>query len=145
MTNNSTVASGLAVAASVLVLAGCTAVSPLAADLRAAVDASTGSLVIGTLDSVDGTDFLVVCPYETDESITARLGFEWADAPDYAQRDDRQTVAIIRDGGVVASAELERSVVDFCATGDWPVLDVDTELALDRTVDPARVFPPGAH
>jgi len=119
-----------------LTLAACTAAPSLESQLRAAVTAPTAeTLMLSSLDAADGESFLVVCPYESKESVDDRLGFSWKHAPDYSKVDDRQTVAVIDNGAVVAHAEFGRGEVDFCTTDEWAVLPTGTELTVSRTAE----------
>ena len=123
-------------------LAGCSVAPTFETAIVASVAAAEGGLfTLSSLDEVKGEAFLVVCPYESPESVDERLGFSWRDAPDYAQSDDRQTVAIIRDDEVVSSAELDRMDVDFCAAGSWTLLPVTSELAVEKSGDTIQVSP----
>jgi len=122
-----------------LLLAGCAGVPSLQAEVKTAlIDARDDSIVLDSLDSVNGTDFLVVCPYESESSIADRLGFTWDDAPDYSQVDDRQTIAIVNEGRVVNQAELSRADADFCSDGEWGLLPTSTELRVTRSGESAR-------
>ncbi len=126
----------------VLLLAGCAAPSggSLGADISAvATDSAGRSFALADVDDAPGDDFLVVCPYETTESVGERLGFEWPDAPDHSRSDDRQTVAFVADGAVVEAVELGRDTVDFCSTGEWALLPVDAELQASADGEPVRV------
>lgn len=129
-----------AVVASTLLLAGCSGAGSLASDLTATVDASAGgSFALADVAGVEGSGFLVVCPYESTDSIEERLGFAWDGAPDYSLADDRQTIAVIDAGEVSSSVELARAEVDFCSAGSWAVLPLDTRLAVSDSGDPVRV------
>ena len=125
-----------------LSLAGCSTASTFETAIVASVSAAEGGpFTLSSLDEVKGEAFLVVCPYESQESVDERLGFSWRDAPDYAQSDDRQTVAIIRGDDVVSSAELDRIDVDFCGAGSWTLLPVTSELAVEKSGDTIQVSP----
>lgn len=135
-------APAVAIMLSLALLAGCTGTGSLESEIRSAVDrAEGGELVLSSLDAVDGTEFTVVCPYESRSSVDERLGFAWSEAPDYAQADDRQTVAVVRDGTVVSSAELARDSIDFCSDEPWPLAPIDTPLAVTRSGDLLTVAP----
>jgi len=124
------------VAVALLALTGCASAPSLQSELRSMITASDGgSFTLAALDSVDGSDFLVVCPYESTSSVEARLGFSWADTPDYSQVDSRQTIAFIDDGEVVSHVELRRDEVDFCSAEQWEVLPVGTALDVARAGD----------
>jgi hypothetical protein len=130
------------IALAALTLAGCSAAPTLETALVTSVAAAEGgSFTLSSVDEVTGEAFLVVCPYESKESVEERLGFAWRDAPDYAQTDDRQTVATISGNEVLSSSELDRSEVDFCAAGSWSVLPVDSELTVEKSGDTVQVSP----
>jgi hypothetical protein len=121
-------------------LAGCSGAPAFEAELKSAVaESGDADFDLASLDAVKGTDFLVVCPYESTSSVERRLGFDWADAPDYSESDDRQAVVIVDGERVAAHAELARDEVDFCADNSWELLPVDTALAVARTSDAAVV------
>ena len=132
----------LPIAAGALVLAGCSASASFEAELTAAVAESKGSLVLSSLPAVDGSSFLVVCPYDSAASIAERLGFAWADAPDVSQDDGRQTVVIIEGDEVTSHVELSRGEIDFCAGEEWAALPTDTRLTVTRTEDAAVITAP---
>ena len=132
----------LPVSLCVLLLAGCSAGSGLASEVETAAEQADATLALSTVATDDVTEFLVVCPYESKESVTDRLGFDWNDAPDYALVDDRQTIAFITDGRVSARAELSRGKVDFCRTGQWTVLPVDASLGVTRSGEVTSVAAP---
>jgi len=124
-----------------LALAGCSASPSFESELRSAVSTSGDTIQLSSLDTADGTSFLVVCPYESTDSVSERLGFDWPEAPDYSQVDDRQTVAIIDGGSVVSHAELSRTDADFCSV-EWDVLSTDEPLTVDRSRDVVTITPP---
>ena len=109
-------------------LAGCSSSPSLGEQIEKGVGAAGESFSLADVASADATSFLVVCPYDSQQSVSDRLGFTWADAPDLSQDDSRQVVALLDDLSVVSSAELPRDTVDFCSSDSWEVLPVDTEL-----------------
>lgn len=130
------------IALAALTLVGCSAAPTLETALVTSVAAAEGGpFTLSSVDEVTGEAFLVVCPYESKESVEERLGFAWPDAPDYAQADDRQTVAVIRGDEVLSSAELDRNEVDFCAAGSWTVLPVASELTVEKSGGIVQVSP----
>ena len=131
------------IAASSFMLAGCAIAPSWESELNTALRESDGTIALSSLSAIEGSSFLVVCPYESVESISDRLGFTWAGAPDYSSRDDRQTVAIVGDQEVTSHAEIPRDEVDFCSDTDWRVLPVDTSLTVTRSADLIVVNPPG--
>ena len=131
-----------ALAVSLVAATGCSTAPALETGLRAAA-AEGENFALSSIDSADGDAFLVVCPYESKESVSDRLGFAWTSAPDYAQSDDRQTVAIIGDGAVTSQAELARTEVDFCGSEPWELLPLETELTVTRADGVASVSPAG--
>lgn len=119
-----------------LALTGCATSASLQQEVENAVSRSEGgSFQLSDLSTIDGSHFLVACPYESASSIEERLGFDWADAPDYSKTDDRQTIIIIDDGTVASYAELDRGTKDFCAAGQWSVLSIDSTLSVTRVSD----------
>ncbi|MET1015684.1 hypothetical protein [Orlajensenia leifsoniae] len=130
------------IAASSLLLAGCTTAPSWQSELNTALRESDGTVALSSLSEIEGSTFLVVCPYESVGSISDRLGFTWAGAPDYSNRDDRQTVAVVGDGEVTSHAEIPRDEVDFCSDTEWKVLPLDTSLTVTRSADAILVRPP---
>jgi len=143
MSRSMTIASSVLLVAGSLLLAGCSGASSLESELIAAVEVSDGSLVISALPSVSGSSFLIVCPYESADSVDDRLGFTWADAPDYSQSDDRQSLVIIDGGRVVTHLVLARDRVDFCSGEPWRPLLTDMELLVSPSSTPIAVTLPG--
>jgi len=111
-------------------LVGCSPSPSLREQIERGIGAAGESYSLADVASADATSFLVVCPYDSQQSVNDRLGFTWADAPDLSQDDDRQVIALIDDRSVVSSAELSRDTVDFCSSDSWDVLPVDTELSV---------------
>jgi len=122
-----------------LLLAGCSGTSGLSSSIERAIDQSDTTLELSSLVSGDVTGFLVVCPYESRDSVADRLGFDWPDGPDYAAVEDRQTIAFIEDDTITSQAELSRHEIDFCGSGKWEVLPVDTTLAVARSGGSTRI------
>ncbi|MFW2512670.1 hypothetical protein ACNI3K_02725 [Demequina sp. SO4-13] len=123
-----------------LLLAGCATTGLLESELKTAIRGSAGgSFALSEVEGVDGSSFLVICPYESTELIESRLNFAWSDAPDYSKADDRQTIAVISDGEVASATEISRDTIDFCSAGPWEVLFVETELAVSGSTDTAQV------
>jgi len=120
-----------AVGAAVLsvVLAGCSVDSGWQLE-QAIIEAGEGGFTLSAVDAIDADAYLVICPYESKDSVQQRLGVEWPAAPDYSDVDDKQTIAFVSDGEVASHVELSRDDVDFCVTGDWPELPVGAELEL---------------
>ena len=119
-----------------IALAGCATAVPFHAELEKTISQSEGgSFRLSDLADAEGTHFLVACPYESPSSIEARLGFAWADAPDYSAADDKQTVVITDGKTVVSRAELDRDSADFCVGDRWSLLPVDSVLRVTRTSD----------
>lgn len=111
-------------------LVGCSSSPSLGERIEKGVDAGDESFALAEVAPADATSFLVVCPYDSKQSVNDRLGFTWTDAPDLSQNDDRQVIALIEDRTVVSSAELSRDIVDFCSSDSWEVLPLDTELSV---------------
>ena len=123
-------------------LAGCSTASTFETAIVTSVAAAEGGpFTLSSVGEVKGEAFLVVCPYESQQSVNERLGFSWRDAPDYAQADDRQTVAIIRGDEVVSSAALDRSEVDFCTGDSWAVLPTTAQLTVEMSGSAIHVSP----
>jgi hypothetical protein len=123
-----------------LLLAGCAGSDPLGSELTtAAQESAGGTFELADLGAADGSSFLVVCPYESTDSVHERLGFTWPDAPDYAQDDGHQTIALLDDGRVRSSTELPRDAVDFCSVGGWEVLATSAVLEVSDAADPLTV------
>jgi hypothetical protein len=94
------------------------------------------------LDVGDRTDepwdaFLVVCPYQTETELQARLGAEVDGLPDLSRNDDQQAIVFLASGNIVAVDTSARTEVDLCSTGSWPVLPLEAStLALKpSTID----------
>ncbi|KQQ93960.1 hypothetical protein ASF62_07250 [Leifsonia sp. Leaf325] len=128
--------------ASSFMLAGCTIAPSWESELNTALRESDGTIALSSLSAIDGSSFLVVCPYESVGSISDRLGFRWAGAPDYSDRDDRQTIAIVGDEEITSHVEIARDEVDFCSDTEWKVLPLDTSLTVTRSADAILVRPP---
>ena len=122
-----------AVLLSVLLLAGCTPTSSTGAAVETAVaDAAGGTFALSDVAGITGSAFLVVCPYETEESVEARLGADWNDFRPSGD-EGSQTIAVL-DGGQVEPIELGRDSVDFCsAAAPWALLPLDTRLAVTES------------
>ncbi|KQX07997.1 MULTISPECIES: hypothetical protein [unclassified Leifsonia] len=133
----------VAIAASSFLLAGCAIAPSWESELTTALEGADDSIALSSVRGIDGSAFLVVCPYESVESITDRLGFTWPGAPDYSTRDDRQTIAIVGDEEVTSSAEIPRDKVDFCSATAWKALPLDTSLTVTRSADVVLVSPAG--
>lgn len=130
----------IAVLLPTFLLAGCAGSDPLASELTtAARESAGGTFALADLDAVTGSSFLVVCPYESTDSVHERLGFTWPDAPDYAQDDGHQTIALVDDGRVQSSTELPRDTIDFCSDGIWGVLPTSTVLEVSDSTDPLTI------
>jgi len=127
---------------SLLTLAGCAQASGLSSSIERAAGEADTTLVLSSLTSDDVTDFLVVCPYESADSVADRLGFAWPDGPDYEKNDDRQTIAFIDGDGIASHAELSRADVDFCGSGQWQATPVETPLTVSRTADGIQIGAP---
>ena len=124
---------------SLLTLSGCAQASGLSSSIEQAADEADTTLVLSSLASDDVTDFLVVCPYESPDSVADRLGFAWSGGPDYTDIEDKQTIAFIDGDGIASSAELSRTAVDFCGSGQWEATPIDTPLTVTRTADIVQV------
>lgn len=123
-----------------LLLAGCAGSDPLGSELTtAAQESAGGTFELAGLEAADGSSFLIICPYESTDSVHERLGFTWPDAPDYAQDDDHQTIALLDDGRVLSSTELPRDIVDFCSADSWQVLPTSTVLEVSASSDPLTI------
>ena len=107
-------------------LIGCSSPVDLQAQLENA--AADGSFALSQLDSVDGSSFLVICPYDSAASVDERLGFAWTDAPNLTEDDGSQVVVIVDRGEVISHEQLARDEIDFCSGDQWPVLPTTTEL-----------------
>ena len=127
---------------SLLTLAGCAQASGLSSSIERAADEADSTLLLSTLASDEVTDFLVVCPYESPASVADRLGFAWSGGPDYTDIEDKQTIAFIDGDGIASSAELSRTAVDFCGSGQWDATPIDTPLTVSRTADTVQVSEP---
>jgi hypothetical protein len=120
-----------AVALAVFALSWCSSAPNLKTELQAAVAGSSDApFRLSSLDAAKGSNFLVVCPYESTASVEERLGFEWNDAPDYSDADDLQAIIEVEGDDVVSRTEFRRDEIDFCAGDDWELIPVDTALAL---------------
>lgn len=111
-------------------LAGCASAPALAGQIEEGVAAAGETFSLADVASVDGTSFLVLCPYDSADSVTERLGFIWSGAPDLTQDDRRQAIAVVDEGAVTSSAQLSRDTVDFCGEGPWQLLPVDSPLTV---------------
>ena len=109
-------------------LAGCASSAPLGEQIEQGVAAAGDSFSLAEVASVEGTSFLVLCPYDSEESVNERLGFVWSGSPDLSRDDSRQTIAVVDDGAVVQSAELSRGSVDLCAGEPWELQPVTAVL-----------------
>ena len=127
---------------SLLTLAGCAQESGLSNSIERAADEADTTLVLSSLASDDVTDFLVVCPYESPDSVADRLGFAWSGGPDYRDIEDKQTIAFIDGDGITSSAELSRTAVDFCGSDQWEVTPIDTPLTVTHAADIVQVREP---
>jgi hypothetical protein len=84
-------------------------------------------------DGIEGRAFLVICPYESVESIEDRLGIDW-NVSDSSENEGVQTIAILNDSETVTTIELSRASVDFCSAGRWGLLPLDTRLAVAESL-----------
>ncbi|PPG14153.1 hypothetical protein C5C74_14040 [Rathayibacter sp. AY1E8] len=118
------------VLSSALLLVGCAgAADPGPAVEDAAEAAAGGSFALAEVDGVDGSDFLVVCPYESPESVEERTGISWS-GPDRSEDEGMQTLVVLDGGEVVTTSGLDRDRVDFCSGDRWEPLPLDTRLAV---------------
>ena len=131
-----------AVALTGLLLAGCSAGSASPNSIQRAIEAADTSLVLSDLAPDNVTGFLIVCPYESADSVADRLGFTWSDAPDYSTVDGRQTIAFVDHDQVASHAELSRDDVDFCGSDQWDVLPIETALTVSHTADAIQILAP---
>jgi hypothetical protein len=122
-------------------LSACTSAPSLEAELVTTVEASgAADFSLASLDSVTGSSFLIVCPYDSMRSVEDRLGFAWDDAPDYSQSDDAQTVVVVDGAEVVSQTELARDEIDFCSEeAAWTLLPTDTPLEPTSFAAVARI------
>ncbi|PPF39285.1 hypothetical protein C5B93_04380 [Rathayibacter sp. AY1A2] len=118
------------VLSSALLLVGCAgAADPGPAVEDAAEAAAGGSFALAEVDGVDGSDFLVVCPYESPESVEERTGISWS-GPDRSEDEGMQTLVVLDGGEVVTTSGLDRDRADFCSGDRWEPLPLDTRLAV---------------
>ncbi|PPH44141.1 hypothetical protein C5D09_14035 [Rathayibacter sp. AY1C9] len=118
------------VLSSALLLVGCAgAADPGPAVEDAAEAAEGGSFALAEVDGVDGSDFLVVCPYESPESVEERTGISWS-GPDRSEDEGVQTLVVLDGGEVVSTSGLDRDRADFCSGDRWEPLPLDTRLAV---------------
>ncbi|PPG92831.1 hypothetical protein C5C39_02140 [Rathayibacter sp. AY1F3] len=118
------------VLSSALLLVGCArAADPGPAVEDAAEAAAGGSFALAEVDGVDGSDFLVVCPYESPESVEERTGISWS-GPDRSEDEGVQTLVVLDGGEVVTTSGLDRDRADFCSGDRWEPLPLDTRLAV---------------
>ena len=126
------------VLSSALLLVGCTGAAdpgpavedaPGPAVEDAAEAAAGGSFALAEVDGVDGSDFLVVCPYESPESVEERTGISWS-GPDRSEDEGVQTLVVLDGGEVVSTSGLDRDRADFCSGDRWEPLPLDTRLAV---------------
>ena len=127
---------------SLLTLSGCAQSATLSSSIERAADEADSTLLLSSLTSDEVTDFLVVCPYESPASVADRLGFAWSGGPDYTDIEDKQTIAFIDGDGIASHAELSRTDVDFCGSGQWEATPIDTPLTVTRTADVVQVREP---
>jgi hypothetical protein len=121
------------VLSSALLLVGCAgAADPGSAVEDAAEAAAGGSFALSEVDGVDGSDFLVVCPYESPESVEERTGISWS-GPDRSEDEGVQTLVVLDGGEVESTSGLGRDRVDFCSGDRWEPLPLDTRLTVSGT------------
>lgn len=127
---------------SLLALSGCAQAPGLPSSIERAADEADTTLVLSSVASDDVTDFLVVCPYESPNSVADRLGFAWSSGPQYTDIEDKQTIAFINGDGIASHVELSRAAVDFCGSDQWEVTPIDTPLTVTHTADIVQVREP---
>jgi hypothetical protein len=119
----------------ILLLAGCepTPDSASASAVQDAVaEAAGGSFSLSDVEGISGSSFLVVCPYETEESVSERLGTGW-DRTDASDDEGVQTIAVLDGDAVESRIVLERDPADFCSGDRWHLLPLDTRLAVSES------------
>ncbi|QJU55377.1 hypothetical protein SCB71_20360 [Herbiconiux sp. KACC 21604] len=108
-------------------------------------DTGRSRLTIRELGAPAGGEFLVVCPYETADSVEQRLGFVWSDAPDLRETDALQAlITLDEDHDVASFTTFSRSRVDFCSEGRmWNLVPNEEELeVVDSSTTLEVLLPP---
>lgn len=90
------------------------------------------TLELAEIHPGDWDSYLVICPYETPESVNDRLGFTWNDTPDLTLKDSQQVLVLTSAGTVEETAILDRDRLDLCATSPWPLTDKTTPITLSN-------------
>ncbi|GGM35285.1 hypothetical protein [Microbacterium saperdae] len=115
-------------------LTGCTSNdSDLAAQVLDAIPTTSATQVTLELAEIrpGGWDsYLVVCPYETLESVNERLGFTWDDGPDLTLDDAHQILVLTDADAIEEYATLDRNRIDLCTTEQWSLTEKATPITL---------------
>lgn len=119
---------------SALMLTGCAPQADPASAVETAVgEAAGGTFALSDVEGIEGSAFLVACPYESVASLEERLGAEWS-ASDRSEDEGAQALAVLEGDEVGTTIELDRGTVDFCSGDSWELLPLDTRLAVSESL-----------